>query len=271
MTSTNLSVQSLSVALILALPSIALAHPTGHDGEPVAGLHVDDSYANCFFDLHPELTQSEFDEFAKEAGAITRFHQISSAETLGRGNFNVSLAMAETPVDDAKGAWNNTMSHPEEDHYLGHEVAFPRIIVRVGVAERVDVGAWATVDPNASYGFVGLDSKISILRQDENNPVSIAIRPNASALLGPKEVWVGNAGVDVSVSRNYKGLSPYLGFSAMTSVAVERSDEVDLDPGTSNDLVAFTGLSYNWKKLSMAAEAEVGPMTTYALRIGGNF
>jgi hypothetical protein len=255
---------------LTALAPAASAHPTGHDGEP-APLHVDDSYDECFFDLHPELTQSEFDRFAKEGSMVMHDHQLTSAEAIGQGEVAVSLDYTRTAVDDSKGAWNNTMSHPTEDHYLGHSFAFPRLGVAVGVSRRVDVGAWGTLSPGANYGFVGISSKVTLLEQDDRMPVSVAVRPTAVSLLGPDELFVADAGVDVSVSRNFNGLSPYLGFNGHTAIAFERSDEVELDNGTASYLAAFVGVSYAWKKLRLAAEAEAGPLTTYAARLGGSF
>jgi hypothetical protein len=255
---------------LTALAPAALAHPTGHDGDP-APLHVDDSYESCFFDLHPELTQAEFDEFAREGGVVMHDYQLAGAEPIGKGQIEVALDYTRTVIDDSKGAWNNTMSHPTEEHYLGHVRAFPRLGARVGVARRVDVGVWGTLDPMANYGFLGVQSKVTLLEQHESMPVSVAIRPTASTLLGPDELIVADLGVDVSVSRTYKGLSPYLGFAAHTTGAFERSDDVDLDPGTSANMAAFAGLSYGWKALRVAAHAEAGPLNVLAARVGGSF
>ena len=247
---------------LAALAPIARAQPA---------LHVDDSYDECFFDLHPELTQQEFDEFAREGGVVMHDYQLASAAPIGKGEIEVALDYTRTVIDDSKGAWNNTMSHPDEDHYLGDVRAFPRLGVRVGVSRRVDVGVWGTLSPGANYGFVGIQSKVTILDQDEAMPVSVAVRPTASALVGPEELLVADFGVDFSVSRNYKGLSPYLGFAAHTTGAFERSDDVDLDPGTAAHMAAFAGLSYGWKALRLAVHAETGPLTVYGARVGGSF
>lgn len=261
---------TLIYVLLVATASPAAAHPTGHDGE-VAPLHVDDSYDECFFDLHPELTQAEFDEFTKEGSALIHDHQLDGADTLGRGTVHVIVDYSSTAVDDSKGAWNNTMSHPTSDHYLGHSLAFPRLGLRVGVADRVDVGIWGTLNPWSNYGFVGLESKVMIVRQDASTPVSVAVRPTAAALLGPDELFLADAGFDVSVSHTYKRLSPYLGINAHTAIAVERSDDVDLDHGTAAHTGAFAGLAYRWGSLRVAAEAETGPLTTYSMRLSGSF
>lgn len=264
------TISRLTIVATLALPIAALAHPkpsTDHE----LPLHVDDRYDSCFFDLHPELTQEEFDTFAGEAGTMTRFHQNGSAETLGKGKFDIGLAITSTPVNDDKGAWNNTMSHPDAEHDLGHEVAFPRLVARVGVSDNVDIGAWGTLDPNANYGFTGIDLKVGLLKQSAEMPVSVAIRPSVSSMYGPSEVFVVNSSVDLSVSRNWSGLEPYAGVGASANVAVEMSDDVDLDPGQSRNVLAFVGVSYQWKGIRAAAQVETGELETTSLQLGGNF
>jgi hypothetical protein len=267
----RLVLATLFFASITAIAPSVSAHPGGHDGTP-APLHVDDSYDECFFDLHPELTQAEFDEFAREGSVVMHDYQLGSAEALGRGEIAISLDYTSIGgIDDSKGAWNNTMSHPTDDHWLGHTLAFPRLSVRMGVSRRVDVGVWGTLAPGANYGFIGLESKVVILEQGEDMPVSFAVRPTAVGLLGPDELLVADTGIDFSVSRHWKGLSPYVGFAAHTTIAFERTDDVDLDPGTAAYTSGFVGLSYQWKHLRVAAQAEAGPLTTYALRLGGSF
>lgn len=163
------------------------------------------------------------------------------------------------------------MSHPDAEHDLGHDVQFPRIVARMGIADSVDIGIWGSIDPNANYGFVGFESKIALLKQSAEMPLSVAVRPNASAIVGPSEVFVGNASVDVSASHEWRGLSPYLGVAAMANVAVENSDEVDLDPGVSTNVAAFAGVAYQWRGLRAAAQGEAGAVNTASVLLGGTF
>jgi len=110
-----------------------------------------------------------------------------------------------------------------QDHYLGSSIAIPRVVARYGVSDRVDMGAWGTADVHSNYGVAGIDSKIALMRQGPGRPVSISIRPSVSSLIGPSEVWAGNASIDVSVSRAVGPLSPYVGFVSSGSLAFERS------------------------------------------------
>lgn len=234
-------------------------------------LHVHTDYRSCYFDLHPELTKAEFEEFAGELGSILRFRQLGETTTLGRGRFEVSLQFTSSSIDDAKGAWNNTMSHPEADHYLGSSIAFPRLVARVGVSDRVDIGAWGGFNPRSNYGLVGIDSKIVLMRQGPDRPISLSLRPSVASLVGPEEVWAGNASIDVSAGRTMGAFSPYVGFATSGSLAVERSADVDLDHAWASSSVAYAGVSYTWRGLQVSAEIEKSALVSYGFRLGRRF
>ncbi len=258
-----------TVALVAILAPASVDAQAPDTSRPI--LHVDDAYKSCFFDLHPELTRGEFKEFAAELGSILRFRQLGDTTTLGKGRVEVSLQYTSTSVDDSKGAWNNTMSHPAADHYLGSSIAIPRLAARVGVSDRVELGVFGTFNPQANYGAVGVDAKIALLRQGSGLPVSVSIRPSFSSLVGPSEVWAGNASIDLSVGRAFGPVSPYVGFVTSASLAVERSADVDLRPVTADDSLAYAGLSYSWRRLVVSAEVEKGREVSYAFRIGTRF
>ncbi len=264
-----------TVISTLGLAATLVAAPAGAQtpdaGRPAPILHVHTDYRSCYFDLHPELTKDEFKEFAGELGSILRFRQLGDATTLGKGKVDVSVQYTSSSIDDGKGAWNNTMSHPAADHYLGRSIEFPRLVARVGVSDRVDIGAWGGLNPNANYGLVGLDSKIVLMRQGPSKPVSISIRPSVASLVGPAEIWAGSASVDVSVSRAFGAFAPYVGFATTGALAVERSNDVDLDPIFAEDSIAYAGLTYSVRGIQLSAEVEKGALVSYGFRIGKRF
>jgi hypothetical protein len=262
------------IAAIVGVSAILVNSPAYADGpadDSVPVLHVNDAYGTCFFDLHPELTAHEFKTFAGELGAILRFRPLTDATTLGRGRVDIGVQWTASPVDDSKGAWNNTMSHPTADHYLGERIAFPRVVARVGVSDRVDIGGWGSVNPGSNYWMVGADTTIVLVRQGPDRPVSFSVRPSVGALRGPAEVWASNASLDLSVSRAFGALSPYAGVATTASAAFERSSEVAFDPAVATGNVAYVGASYTWRSLLFAAEVERGTLTSYAVRVGRRF
>ncbi len=234
-------------------------------------LHVGNSYDSCYFDLHPELTQGQFRTFAAEGGAVVRFLQLAAADTLGKGTFEVSMNMSATRINDAKGAWNNTFSHPDAEHWLGDVQQFPRLVVRAGVTDYLDVGAWGSVNPLSNYGFVGVDAKLALLQRRQGAPVDLAVRPSVTTVLGPSELWFGNVGVDLTVSRDYSGLSPYVGVGGTASLAIERSNDVDLSPAFSVRPVALVGLAYDFHWFSAGAEAVFSDVHSAGVHAGGTF
>ncbi len=252
--------------IFLGLP-IAAAGDETHRVE----LHVGTDHESCYFDLHSELTEAEFHTFAAEGGQIIRFRQLSAADTLGRGIFDVSAGYALFFLDDTKGAWNNTMSHPDADHYLGQELGFPQLALRLGVTDDVDGEVFGSLNWLSNYGFVGGASKIRVLRQSETMPVSLAVRPSVSALLGPSELQVFNGAADVAVSRSFGGLSPFAGATLNTTLVRETSPDTDVASQVAYRPLGFAGVEYRWKHASAAAQAELSDLVAFGVRAGGTF
>ena len=255
----------LLLLLSTASPSIALAH----DGD--IDLHVGNAHDECYFDLHPDLTRAQLRTFAAEAGQIARFRQTTSADTLGAGNFDVSLMYSVHFIDDAKGAWNNTMSHPQGDHYLGSPLPIPALALGVGLGHDVDLEAYGTLNPNSNYGLVGVATKIRLLEQSDEMPVSLSVRPSLGALIGPTEVQVYNFSTDVAVSRSFYGLAPFAGVTLGTTAVVERSPDTDIGHQSASQIIGFAGIDYRWRFLSVGAQAEISNIASVSLRASGRF
>jgi hypothetical protein len=260
-----------SAALFTILSAPAGAWANGADDAHRVELHVGSEHESCYFDLHPELTEAELKTFAAEGGQMVRSRQMSSARTLGAGTLDVGLGYAYFFLDDTKGAWNNTMTHPDADHYLGEQLGVPQLEARLGVSARVDVEAYGTVNWMSNYGFVGLATKIALLREGERWPLSLAVRPSVAAMLGPNEIQAYNLSTDVAVSREIGDFSPFAGVTASQTLVIESSDDTDVGNTAAARALAFVGLEYRWRHLSAAAQAEVSDLTALALRVGGSF
>jgi hypothetical protein len=197
---------------------------------------------------------------------------MSSARTLGTRTIDVSLGYAYFFLDDSKGAWNNSMSHPTDDHPLGDQLGFPQLSIRYGVSDDLDAEVYGSVNWMSNYGFVGAATKIRLL-DERQYPVSLSVRPSLSAMLGPSEVQVMNASTDVAVSRNLgeAGLAPFAGLGVSSTLAVETSSDTDVDPQVALRPLVFAGVEYRWRALSAAAQAEYADLAAFGLRVGGRF
>ncbi|HET9467775.1 MAG TPA: hypothetical protein VFO48_05165 [Vicinamibacterales bacterium] len=209
------------------------------------------------FDLRPGLTKAEFAELTSEIGSVLRFRQLGDATPLGKGNGDVSVQVGNRPTDNRS---------------LGRSMmAFPRVIARFGASDRVDIGAFGGFEPDANYGMAGFDTKIALFVQGPARPVSLAIRPSVTSLIGPSQLLAANASIDVSISRSFGALSPYAGVATTGSIAYERSANVDLDPAVANGSISYAGLSYAFRALVASAEVEKGTRVSYAFRLGTRF
>jgi hypothetical protein len=109
------------------------------------------------------------------------------------------------------------------------------------------------------------------MRQGPSRPVSLSVRPSVTTLVGPAEVWAAHASIDVSVGRELGAFTRYIGVATSTSLAVERSSDVDLDPAWADGSVAYAGISYRWRGLQVSAEVEKGALTSVGVRVGKRF
>lgn len=208
------------------------------------------------FDLQPGLTKAEFAELTGEIGSVLRFRQLGDATPLGKGNGDISVQVGNRPTGNRS---------------LGRSMAFPRVVARFGASDRVDIGAFGGFEPDANYGMAGFDTKIALFVQGPARPVSLAIRPSVTSLIGPSQLLAANASIDVSISRSFGAFSPYAGVATTGSIAYERSANVDLDPAVANGSISYAGLSYAFRALVASAEVEKGTRVSYAFRLGTRF
>lgn len=189
-------------------------------------------------------TQADLQSLVDEIGPALRFRQLGDTNTVRAGDVEVGVQ-------------------------YGNEI--PGFGARFGLGDRVDLGAWGGVMADGHSGVVGVDTKVVLLREGPSMPVSMAVRPSLSGLLGDPDAWLATFGVDLSVSRMFGAWSPYAGFAASTSAAYARSSALHLDSATGGDTYAYAGLSFRWRALVLAGEVDNARDVTYAFRIGTRF
>ena len=206
--------------------------------------------------LRPDLTRDAFTAFTADLGSLLRFRHLGDSTTLGRGNADVAVELANMPIADGTRSWS---------------LSFPKVAARVGVSERVDLGVRGGINADSNYGLLGVETKVALMTEGPSRPVSVSIRPSLTSLVGPSDLWAASVGVDVAVSRAFGPLSPYAGLAATSTGAMERRDDLDLEAVSAGDSRAFAGVTYRRGLLSVAAEVEKGDQVSYAFRIGTRF
>ena len=264
------SARFVLIAMTWLAPAAALAHgPNEHAADP--NLHVGTEYDDCYVKFAPELTQSAFRRFAREFGSAAAYKQMSSPTTLGRRGVELGLSWISFTVEQYSDAWNDTFAHPDAYHELGAEKSFPKARLSVGVTDRIDVGAFWTRNPNANYGWLGVDMKYGLLKQNEATPINLALRGAYTKTLYVEDMDMHVLTADVAAGRTWSVFTPYLGVGGDLVYARERSDAVDLNDETQVVPRAFGGVGLRLGHLGVGAEAEVGALNRLEFQVSAVF
>lgn len=259
------------IGLLLLLPATTLAHGEGgHAADP--DLNVDPSLEECSIVFAPDLTQAAFHRFVREFGSVSAFKQASPPTTLGRGGVSLNVELIAFSVEEKSAAWNDTFAHPDAYHELGSELKVPKLSLRVGVTDHLDVGAFYSESPGANYGWVGLDVKYGILEQRGGMPVTLAVRGAYTKTLYVADMDMHAATIDVSVGRTFWNvLTPYVGLGSDAVYARETSDVVDLETEAVVVPRATAGFEVRYWHVAIGAEAQLSALTSYHAQVSAIF
>lgn len=259
----------LLVVLLGLAPAAALAH--GSDW-PDPNLHVNPALKDCSIQFAPELTQGAFHRFVREFGSVSAFKQMAPPTTLGRLGVSVALEGISFTVEEHSDAWNDTFYHPDATHELGSSKQFPKLRLRAGVTDRIDLGAFFAENPNANYGWLGLEARYGVLRQGETMPVSLAVRGAWTKTLYVDDMDMQAATLDVSAGRTFRSVfTPYVGVGADAILARETTSVVNLAREEMVVYHATAGAELRYWRLALGAEAQVSALTNFQVQVATVF
>ena len=253
------------------LPSMALAQ-VSHN----VRLHVNPKWDECAFQLDPALTQKAWHQFAAEAGLTTYFRSLTDARPMGAGKWEVSALQWETGIDDTDSAWNDTFVHPDSTHWLleGNGLKFPGLMLRSGLTDRIDVGAYFTKNQRSNYGFYGGQLQYNMVREASRG-WSAAARLSFVSLYGPTDLNLTVYGADLVASKAYSRrwvtVSPYAGVSSYLSTARESTAAVNLADENVLGMQAMVGAVAQVSVARIAVEYSTARVRSRSLKVGISF
>jgi hypothetical protein len=249
---------------------LAAGIPLGLAGGSLSAqvLHTNDRWTDCAIVLDASLTQEAWQQFVRELGLVAYVRPLASARPLGAKRFELALLQWSTKLDDADPAWNDTFSHPDSTHWLfdGGALPIPGLLLRIGVTDRLDIGAYFTQNTRANYGIVGGHVQYNLL-DDHERKLAAAGRVNVARLFGPDDMTAGVYGLEFVVSRDVSVLSPYAAVSGYVSQGHERTAKVDLEDEIAAGVQATLGLAVNVRMLRLGAEYNLARVPGYSIKI----
>jgi opacity protein-like surface antigen len=254
-----------AVLFTLLAPAAALAQQPPDD--PM--LHVDPSVKDCSVRFASNLTQDAFHRFVREFGAVSAFKQGASPAPLAAGDIVVSVEWMSFTVEEHAPAWNDTFTHPTAHHPLGADKSFPKLHLRGGITDRLEVGAFYSANPEANYGWAGVDVKYAVLDQRAGDPVSLALRGAYTKTLYVSDMNMHAVTADVSVGRTFwDRVTPYAGLGVDGVLALETSPAVQLEDEAVTAPHAFAGVEVRFWRLTAGVEIQAGALTSWQAQLG---
>ena len=255
-----LSVPPLALLLLLTRP----AYSQGNDGGVY--WHTDPGVKTCSMVIDPSLTQSQWETFVRQAGAMVDFKSLTPAEPLGQWRFALGVDYSVTPIDQHDPAWINTFTHPDASCPLGDQIKLPALRATLGVSSTMDlVGFWTTA-PGANYGLAGGAIKYAFLRESVKVPAA-AVTASVTSLTEVPDFNFMVYGAGLSVSKRIATLVPYVGIRQSVAVGTETTPKVDLATETIPLTHGFVGANWSIWKIGVAAEYDLSAVNTFALQI----
>lgn len=231
-------------------------------------LHVNDQWDNCAIVIDPALDQAAWHQFVTEVGLVAYFRPLTSARPLGPGHFEFAVLNWGTMIDDADPAWNDTFSHPDATHWLfdGNALQIPGLLLRLGVTEPFDVGAYWTTAPSSNYGLLGGQLQYNFLH-DPDRALAASGRISGVKVYGPDDLAVSTYGLDVIVSKDISRFSPYAGAGGYWSRGRETTSKVNLEDESVLGFQGMVGLEARIWLVRLATEFNVARVPGYSFKL----
>jgi hypothetical protein len=220
------------------------------------------------------LAQGEFRDVATELGLGISAFQAQPAESLGMllalPHFDAGVEVTAVNINQDRPYWRLAF----RDGSAPSVLPLPKLHANVGLPLGLEVGGVYSTVPASNIGFWGAEAKWAFIRGGVLWP-AVAVRGAYTALNGVDELDLSTKSVDVSVSKGFLLVTPYVGAgrvwidaepkgaAAATPASLESAHPVE-------DRV-FGGVRLRIGLLSAVAEASVAKVPAYTLRLNVSF
>lgn len=148
-------------------------------------------------------------------------------------------------------------------------------MVRAGLNDRMDVGAYFTENPESNYGFYGGQLQYNIVN-NEKRGWAAAGRTSFVSLFGPEDLDLTVIGLDFLASwtfpvNGWLTVSPYAGTSSYLSHGHEKSAVVDLGDEIVPGSQAMLGAVAEVSRTRLAVELSSAKVRTLSFKVGVGF
>lgn len=215
------------------------------------------------------ISQGNFRELSKEAGAAITYRNVAPTEPLGITGFDAGVEVSAINIQDESAYWNAAFGDDAPSYLL-----LPKLRVRKGLPFGIDVGASYAYVPDSNIKLYGFEISKAILEGTAATP-ALGIRGTYTRLAGVDDLKLQTAGVDASISKGILFLTPYVGAGAVWIKSEARGNLQalsDLDSEKIWQPRVFGGIKISpLPILAVTAEAEYQVRPIYSLKVALDF
>ncbi len=150
------------------------------------------------------ISQDDFRNLSKEAGAAIGYRNLAPAESLGITGFDAAIEVSAVAIKNSN-YWQSAFNNDAPSF-----LAIPTLRVRKGLPLGFDIGAMYSYVPGSNVKVYGAELSKSILDGGITTP-SVGVRGTYTKLAGVNDLDLQTYGLDASVSKGFLFLTPYAG------------------------------------------------------------
>ena len=222
------------------------------------------AFADSTIDQLQNAAQAEFRLLSEDLGAALSYKPLSPAEPLGITGFDIGISATATSLENVAVLEKVTSSSAPAT------VVVPRIQAVKGLPLNFDIGASYSAVPGSNIRLIGVEVKYAILAGSVATP-ALAIRGSYTRLSGVEQLNFNTKGIDISVSKGFTVVTPYVGLGAVW-VTSTPNNIPGLTEEKFRESKIFGGVNLNFGLFNMAFEADkTGDATSYGAKVGLRF
>ena len=208
------------------------------------------------------LAQDEFRNISRDLGAAFSYKGVTPATPLGPLGLDVGVEVTDTQMEHSTlfaraGAGGQS------------RLVIPKLHIHKGLFAGLDISAFAAGAPEVSASLFGAGLRWAMVEDGLAMP-AIGVRASATRATGLGDLKVSTAAIDLTVSKKFTALTPYVG--AGTVRIQSSASSTGLNEERINQGRVFGGLNVNLLAVNLAFEAEkMGDNLSLSAKVGWRF
>lgn len=209
-----------------------------------------------------QLSQSEFEQLAHDAGSALSYKSLTPGDPLGITGFDVGVEASATSL----GASDALKKASGKDYST---LVLPRVHATKGLPLDLNVGASYAYVPGVGGTLYGLELGWSPIAGGVAEP-AVSLRATYSHLVGVNELDFHSTGLEAMVSKGFTVFKPYVGAGLVHSVSTPHAGS--LESVSLWQTKYFGGVNFNAGIFNLALEMDhTGDDTSYGMKLGFRF